>query len=393
MIRSTTIPAGENRRRSRRRFTIHFATMPVIAILLVTGCLCLSSMTTGATESPEPTPIPASAPALSVTDALGRTVVFSHSPQRIVLAGRAAFSLTDTVYLFPEATSRVVAMGRTTQRSREFLPVMDSKYSGKTILENEAGPEQIAAIHPDLILMKSSQAGRLGQTVEKLGIPLIYLDLETPDQFNQGLTIIGRIFGNEPRAKELIAFFRERTDRISRSLSDLKEEQKPRVLVVYYSERDGGRAFNVPPLTWMQTLMVQQAGGRPVWREATQGQGWTKVGLEQIAVWDPDQIYVIAYFDDIAPVVERLKADPQFQILRAVKHNRFFGFPADYYCWDQPDPRWILGLTWLAKRIHPERFSGLDLKKEIRLFYRELYSLGDEAFLRDIQPMLSGDLQ
>ena len=52
--------------------------------------------------------------------------------------------------------------------------------------------------------------------------------------------------------------------------------------------------------------MVEIAGGEPVWADASLGQGWTQVTLEQIAAWDADQIYVASYFKDPSEVVAGL---------------------------------------------------------------------------------------
>jgi iron complex transport system substrate-binding protein len=167
---------------------------------------------------------------------------------------------------------------------------------------------------------------------------------------------------------------------------------KPHVLLLYYSDKEGSVAFNVPPLGWIQSVMVEMGGGQPVWKDAQLGSGWTKVNLEQIAAWDADQVYVMAYTKDSGEVVEQLKADPQWQALRAVKQGQLYAFPGDYYSWDQPDPRWILGLTWLAAKIHPDRFSDLNMDQEIRTFYRELYRMDDAAFEKYIRPNFFGDL-
>jgi iron complex transport system substrate-binding protein len=350
-----------------------------VLVLTVSACSSLAA----------PTAPPATA--ITVTDALGRTVTLPGVPQRIALAGRAITLVTDAVYLFPAASSRVVTLGKNTQ-GKDFMPVIDPNYESKTKLETEVGAEQVVAAKPDVVLLKSIMAEKLGKPLESLGIPVVYLNFETPDQYRRDLAVLGQLFQDEARARQLIAFYQERTDRVSQALADLQEEQNPRVLLLYYTNRDGAVAFNAPPLTWMQTLLTQMAGGRPVWKDAQLGQGWTKVSLEQIAAWDADQIYIIAYFNNVNDVVKQLKADPQWQALRAVKQGQLHGFAGDYYSWDQPDPRWILGLTWLAAKIHPERFPGLDIQQEARAFFKEFYNLDEAAYQKYIQPNLVGDL-
>ncbi len=137
-------------------------------------------------------------------------------------------------------------------------------------------------------------------------------------------------------------------------------------MILYYNEKDGAIAFNVPPLSWMQTLIVQTAGGNPVWADANPVDSWTKVSLEQVAAWNPDIIFIVAYFNPVDDVVASLKADPQWQALDAVKNDKIFGFATDVYSWDQPDTRWILGLTWVAGKLHPDLFPDLDMAKERR---------------------------
>jgi iron complex transport system substrate-binding protein len=328
---------------------------------------------------------------ISLTDAAGREVTFPEPPQRMVAAGRALFMVADALYLFPESSSRLVAIGKTGQSQLDFIPIIDPAYQGKTILENEAGPEQIAAVRPDVVILKSINAEKLGKPLEALDILVVYVDFETPEQYTRDLNTLGQLLQNEARAAQVISFYRQRTQRIAETLADLQQDQKPRVLLLYYTDRDGAVAFNVPPLAWMQTLMTEMAGGQPVWTDAQLGQGWTKVSFEQIAAWDPDQVYIIAYFNNVDEVVKGLKADPQWQALRVVKEGWLYGFPADYYSWDQPAPRWILGLTWLASKIHPESFSDLDMEQEIHTFYREMYNLDDAAYQKYIQPNLTGD--
>ena len=329
---------------------------------------------------------------VTVTDALGRQVSFASPPSRIAIVGKAAFVVADAVYLFPEASSRVVALANMVQNRLAFIPVIDPTYSSKTILSDSAGAEQIASSNPDVVLMKSGNADTLGKPLEAIGIKVVFLDFETPDQYTRDLETVGQLLGDHARAQHLISFFEAQTSRVTTALTGLPDSQKPSVLLLYYSNKNGTVAFNVPPLSYIQSTEVQLAGGQPVWKDAQLGSGWTTVNLEQIAAWNPDQIYVVAYSGKTGDVVAGLRASPDWQALRAVKQNAIYAFPGDYFSWDQPDPRWVLGLTWLATKIHPGRFPGLSMDQEIRGFYRDLYGVDSTAYARDIEPRISGDL-
>ncbi|NMB91209.1 MAG: molybdate ABC transporter substrate-binding protein [Chloroflexi bacterium] len=329
---------------------------------------------------------------ITVTDALGRTVTFSEPPHKIVLAGKALFMVADAIYTFPEAGENITALGSTAQGSGNFIPMVDAGFSDKITLDSNAGPEQIAAAQPDCVILKSSNAKTLGAPLEELDIPVVYLDFETADQYWRDMETLGKLFQNPQRAAEVIAFYQDRVDSITQTLSGVTEDQKPRTLILYYNDKDGNVAFSVPPMGWMQTWIVQTAGGQPVWEDANPVDGWLKVSLEQVAAWNPDTIFVVAYFNPVNDVVAALKADPQWQALDAVQNDQVFGFAGDVYSWDQPDTRWILGLAWAAGKLHPDLFPDLDMAAEAQTFYQELYGMDEAGFQENVLPLFSGDI-
>ncbi|MGD8904694.1 MAG: ABC transporter substrate-binding protein, partial [Anaerolineae bacterium] len=152
-------------------------------------------------------------------------------------------------------------------------------------------------------------------------------------------------------------------------------------------------AFNVPSASWLQTVEAELAGGVPVWVEAAQGGGWTIVNFEQIAAWDPDAIFLISYNTDPSQVVQRLQSDARWGALEAVQSGRLYAFAGDIYSWDQPDPRWILGVTWMASRLHPELLDDLDLMDEVDQFFGQMYGMEQEAIDLHILPALQGDVR
>ena len=327
-----------------------------------------------------------------VTDALGRAVRFEKAPEKIVLAGKALFMVADAIYLFPEDGKRIVALGSTQQGSSNFIPMIDTTFSDKIALDSNAGVEQIAATQPDCVIMKSSNASTLGKALEAVKIPVVYLDFETPDQYQRDLKTLGQLFQNPEQAAKLADYYKSKADAVAKTVANLKDDQKPRTLVLYYNEKDNTVAFNVPPMGWMQTLQVIMAGGRPVWEDANPGSGWTKISLEQVAAWNPEVIFVVSYIKPVNEVVATLKADSKWQALDAVKNNKIYAFVTDAYSWDQPDTRWLLGLSWVAGKLHPDLFPDQDIVKEAQTFYHDLYGMDEASFQKNIVPLLTGDI-
>ena len=329
---------------------------------------------------------------ITLTDAIGNELSFSEPPERLVFAGRASQIIIHAAYLFPEAIDRVAGMEQRVQRKNSMLPLIDPKYEQKTQFERDAAAEQIAPVQPDAVLMKTYMADRLGDPLEQLDIPVIYLDLETPEQFFRDVESIGALFDNPERAEEVKSFYQARLEQVETALNGLKLEDRPSVLLIQYDTRSGEVAFNVPSANWLQTVIAELAGGEPVWTEAVTSGGWTVVNFEQIAAWDPDLIMVVNYFDDPGIAVAELRNDPKWQALRATQEDKIFAFPGDFLSWDQPDTRWILGLQWLATKIQPDRFESLDLLVEVKTFYEEMYGLDAETFEAEVLPLITGDI-
>ena len=332
---------------------------------------------------------------ITVTDALGRDVVFSQPPERVVVAGRAVRITAGALFTFPEAKERVVALEGRTPAVTDFISLLDPDFSEMLLFEREVGPEQIVTAHPDVVVLKSYMAEKLGTPLEQLDIPVVYVDFETPEQYFRDVATLGQLFGNPERADQIKAFYQTRLDRIQRSLKGLADEQKPSVLVLQYSDKGGEVAFQFAPASWIQTTLVELAGGTPVWKESALGSGWTIVGFEQIAAWNPDIILIVSYGSDPGSAVATLKDDHQWQALASVQGERLYAFPKDtgVYSWDQPDVRWILGLTWLAAKLHPDRFPDVHMIQEVYAFHEQLYGLDGAAVEASILPTLQGDVE
>lgn len=327
--------------------------------------------------------------AFTVTDALGRAVHFAQSPQRVVVVGKASFTIANAVALFPDARHRLVAFSGgmlSRQGAGNFLTLVMPGQDTVNLSGGDAGVEQIAAAKPDVVLLKSS-AVRLGDVLSRLGIRIVYLDFETTANNERDLAVLGQLLGEPDRAQRLISYYGDVLAGVRSQTASIPGAGRPRTLLLQYSERGGVIAFSVPGPEWIQTELVELAGGIPVWKDAAQRSGWTVVNLEQIAAWDPDIVLVVNYAASATQAVADIMADTKWQALRAARENKVFAFPGDFYSWDQPDTRWGLGFLWLATRIHPQLFQQTNLPLEIARFYA-LYGLDAATVQSRVMPLI-----
>ncbi|MFO8042205.1 MAG: ABC transporter substrate-binding protein, partial [Alkalispirochaeta sp.] len=221
----------------------HMHTASLSLLILLALSLPAPLFATGAAETTGGT--------RTVTDALGREVGVPESPQRIVTAGRAVLMIADVLYAFEDAPDRVVGIGRISQGRGNFLPAIDPDYADKSVLAPNVGPEQIAAENPDLVIMKTFMREAVGQRVEALGIPVIYVELETPQQYQRDITMLGTVLNEPERARELTQWYSRQVAEVETQTQLLPERRRPTTLLMYYRRSDGEVSFQVPPTSWI----------------------------------------------------------------------------------------------------------------------------------------------
>jgi len=327
-----------------------------------------------------------------VQDGLGRSVTIPSDPQRIATAGRAVLMIADVLYLFPGAAERVVGIGRINQGKGNFLQAIDRGYDDKAQFERNVGPEQIVALEPDLVFLKSTMRERLGRALEQIGLPVVYLNLETPEQYQAELVLLGEILGQAERGATLAAYYAAITERVrDAAVARLAEADAPRILFLYATQTGGETAFNIPPASWIQTQLVELAGGHPVWASEHRAGGWRTIGFEQIAAWEPEIITLVAYRQDVKAIRDSLVEQPLWRELTAVPESLYI-FPLDFYSWDQPDVRWILGLQWLSSLF--DQYAGREIEIEVMEamyeFFATGYGLSRDETDEIIVPLLEG---
>ncbi|MEM3452414.1 MAG: ABC transporter substrate-binding protein [Candidatus Hadarchaeum sp.] len=366
---------------------------PIVLILVV---VVAAYLVIGQTSYP-----PLTGP-ISVVDALGRTVQVELPVDRVIITGKSAFPITSVAYMFSSARSVLYGLDQRTASVPLFRavdPSIDAKTVSSDLGAGSDAPnvEELAKLNPDLVIFKTVVKLQVAESLESLGISVVYVDLENIDSYLRDVRLMGKLFGEEPRANKIAGYYEEKYRYVLSKTSSLPLSNRPRTLFLFYSVKGGTISFNAPGSRWLQTMMIEVAGGYPLSKELGGG-GWNTVSFEQIAQWNPEIIFIVTYSDNPSPasVKENILHDPLWRDVAAVKEGRVYAVPDDSHLiaigsWDTPNSRWILGQLWMAKKIQPTIFTELDLTAEVRQFYREMYGL-DEVGAGEIMQQITGDL-
>lgn len=315
---------------------------------------------------------------ITVVDDLNRTVKIKAYPQRIVSTMRIV-----TSFLLQFDVKNKLVGADSVLVDSEFYTKMFPWLKNTTVVstgKRNVNLEQVLALSPDVVFAKSYQRSLL-EPIESQ-VPVVYLDMETPEMFLHDVELVGRILGQEDRARELCVYYAAVLGNITVRISGLSEDEKPYALFIYYR---GDDSYNVPPTHWMQSSMLKIAGARTY---EVAGTGWSEISVEQIIALNPEVVFITAYHG-MNPVeaVEAFKNNTAFSELKAVVDNRVYPVPSDDEPWDMPTPKWIICTLYMAVKLHPELFSDINITEAAIDFYMKVYSV-DRATAEELLPTL-----
>jgi iron complex transport system substrate-binding protein len=166
------------------------------------------------------------------------------------------------------------------------------------------------------------------------------------DDTYQDLSNLGKIFGVEKRAAQILASMQAQVASVRSKVAGLKP-----VTVFDY---DSGQAapFTGPGLA-MPTALISLGGGTNIFGGLKQS--WTSVSWEQVVADDPTCIIVNNYGTPTAAQKEKfLESDTASKNLTAVKNRCFLALSYDEVT---PSPRDASAVVAIARWLHPQAFG------------------------------------
>jgi iron complex transport system substrate-binding protein len=250
------------------------------------------------------------------------------------------------------------------------LPVLGS-WSGKNTTANL---EEMIRIHPDCLVsmgtIDPSYIDSAARIQEQLKIPVVLVD-GSLSKLDLAYRFLGNLLGNPARAAQLGTYCRKKVAEVAAAVAKVPARQRLRV---YYAE--GLHGLETDPRGSFHTEVLDLAGGINVAETPLlKGYGRSRVSLEQLLAWDPEVI--IAGFDKETgngSLYDSMFHDADWANLKAVKAKRVYQIPAYPFDWFDRPPgvNRIIGVSWLANLLYPQ-YVKLDLRAEIREFYRQFY--------------------
>lgn len=326
----------------------------IVLVSLIVACLVGSVAAGCAPKEGVAPPVPTTA---TIVDAAGRQVEIPQPVERIAVH----YSKLLEVIMALGAEETVVGVADSVAAGQDKIL---QAFSGKPGIGVGAGPrasvniEKVKEINPQVLLVLSG-ASRLEKELEPIGIQVVELSCNKLDTLPQEITLLGKMLGKEKEAQEYIAFFQKYLELIDERLKEVKEEEKPRVYLEFFSSyTTQGRGSS-------GDMVVSRAGGNNV--AGNIAMPYPAVNAEWVQEQNPDFIFKSqlafrvpsGYMVTDPSAMDKLRKEimerPELEGVKAVKENRVYVVNSDLWV----APRVPLGALYTAKCLYPDRFQDI----------------------------------
>jgi len=204
------------------------------------------------------------------------------------------------------------------------------------------------------------------EAVQKLNIPVLCITVEDMDDITETLQVMGKFFGEEARADEVIAWMNGKFAEIDSIVAQIPEEERKSVLVL------GGEPGRIAADDMLQAWMAEKAGGTYVAKGTAENRNGENVGVEQVFTWNPDYIFATSS-TPLDYSIEELMEDSAWSAVEAVQEEQFYQIPAKLDSWDIPGVSCVIGTMYMLHKMYPEHFSAQQLEQEVEEYYNFMF--------------------
>ena len=243
----------------------------VFTVCFLTGCIDLSKDPTGGYQ---------------VTDVEGTVVTFKHKPQRILTVSAG----TDELMLGLVEPERMAAINESlADREHTNIPWVCDWIP--TVIPRSPSVEQIAALHPDLVVVTPWMPRENIDAIRELNVPVVVCkSAATMEDIHDNIRLYAAAVGETERGEKLIGMMEEKLAEIRTKVAAVPEEKKHKsIALISIMVNYGGAGCTFDELCrCTDSINAKAAAGNRMGQEMTK---------EQLVAANPDYLFFPSYED------------------------------------------------------------------------------------------------
>lgn len=323
---------------------------------------------------------------MMVQDTLGRSVEIPSSIERIATVNVDAFRMIvqlgaeDKLVGIPSNMYGSKFSKEKTIETLAFSKLEETPQVGGGQPGSEMNIEKVMDTDPDVFIIWSFSRGenkdnlieQADQLQEQLGTPVLAINtLDSERNLNKVMkniektyTLMGKIVGEEKRAKQLIDYYEEQVKEVT---NRIKNEPKPNVYLANRTNLYSNNSFYVP---------IEQLGVTNVASKRAGQDG--EISAEQLIEWNPDYIFLHTISSGNRIEMDSIYNDNRLSDITAIKNKDIYRFKGTYMGWDIATG--LVDLVYMGKIMFPYAMNDVSVEEkgeEILQFFYDTEGLYD----------------
>ena len=360
-------------------------------VIMLCAVLALGSVFPGAQKQADSSAA-GSGETITVTDLAGREVAIKTPVKKVHInwSGTGGAFMTMSALLGKDVADYISSWDGDLQRfrfdvwehCRSVIPALERIPDFGDLAFDDLNLEKVIASKPDLVIWTlgvRQQAEAMAEAaLKQAGIPLVYIDhhAETVENHSRSTRLLGKIFGKEPRAEELVKFYTDNMHIITNRVSGI--QTKP---VVYFEVGySGPEKYDITySNSYSWGAMISKAGGTSLGNGKVEKyavlEAETVISANPALIifggsyWpDRPESLRLGYLSneaDTQRMIENYLKRPGWTSMDAVKNKQVFAvyYGLAYGMYD------VASIAFLAKCIHPDLFADIDPMAMLKDYY------------------------
>lgn len=355
--------------------------------------LAMMLLTAGCAAAPTPTAQPESAPqkqepassalkepeVLTFQDSAGKEITLTLPIERAVVINR---NTSEAIKLLG-AGEAIVATGDTTLKNNSYLGYESKPDVGET---KQVNLELILSLKPQVVFAYTNRPDQtLEEKLEPAGIKVVRINNYLPEQMDEELRLLGKIFGKTEKAEAFLQWKQSIEQLLADRVADLKEEEKKSVIALsagFLNSNGGYRIFPSKSLGGKpgvgEGYATILAGGKDAAEDLEWNPAETSTTImvdeEYVLKRNPEVItlhgtwlggYETEETESFEDALENIMKSTSVSKLKAGQNREIYFFYTNFV---GSDKRYI-GTLQLAKNLYPERFQDVDPEQYAKEYY------------------------
>jgi len=243
--------------------------------------------------------------------------------------------------------------------------------------------EELASLKPDVVIVGYYGLSQsVVEQIEGLGIPVLDLTPESFEDEIRAIEIMGKVFGAEDKAQEIVDFMKTKRERIINVAKTIPDEKRVKSVFICGGYLPKGEILVYVNDTYAKSM--REAGaidiGPQISGEATKFRFGVKVDFEELAKHDPDVILITTRpsLKTIKQIADTITSDPKWHILKAYKTGRIYLVPYGYVRPQEEEVtaavfgwgiRSVVGREYVAKALYPDVYKDINWRADLEYMF------------------------